>query len=319
MQPEFLSKLITEDITTNNGLLLEYKDKIPTRTLGKTKLKVTILAMGGQGSAEKQKHDESISIFQRAHKLGINYFDTAPIYGPSEDYVGEAIEKFRKKVILATKTDDRTRDGSLRLIEKSLKRLRTDYIDIWQLHHLDEMKDVTEITGEGGALEALIEMREQKVVRYLGYTGHANPKVLLEMNSRFQFDTALCAVNAADVHVSPSFVTTFLPEAKKSNLGLIGMKVLGQGYVFHPDGVNTTWEALMYAFSLPVSTVIVGHDSVAQLEENAAIARSFVQLSPAEMKATEGKTQTYPKRACFYRSRYGGYDSKKKLDPPYQF
>ena len=318
LNPEFISKLITDDISTNNGLLLEYKDKIPMRTLGKTKLKVTILGMGGQGSAEKQKHDESVAIFQRAYKLGINYFDTSPIYGPSEDYVGEAIEKFRKKIVLATKTDDRTKDGSLRLIEKSLKRLRTDYIDIWQLHHLDEMKDVTEISGKGGALEALIEMREQKVVRYLGYTGHANPKVLTEMNSRFQFDTALCAVNAADVHVSPSFVKTFIPEAKKSNLGIIGMKALGQGYVFHPQGLTTTWEALMYAFSLPVSTVIVGHDSVAQLEENAAIARSFVKLTPAEMKALEDKTKAYPKRACFYRSRYGGYDSKKKLGEPFE-
>lgn len=319
MRPEDISKLITEDIHNNNGLLSEFKDKIPQRTLGKTKLKVSILAMGGQGSAEKQEHDESIKIFQRAYKLGINYFDTAPIYGPSEDYVGEAIEKFRKKITLATKTDDRTRDGSLRLIEKSLKRLRTDYIDIWQLHHLDTMKDVNEITKKGGALEALTEMRDQDVVRFLGFTGHENPTVLEEMASRFEFDTTLCAVNAADVHVKPSFVDSFLPVAKKLNLGVIGMKVFSQGYIFNPDGLTTTWEPLHYAMSLPLSTVIVGHDTVAQLEENAAIARSFIQLSPKELREIEEKTKSYPKRACFFRSKYGGYDSKKKLDPPYQF
>ena len=319
MQPGIISQFITEDISINNGLISEYKDKIPKRTLGKTKLKVSILSMGGQGSTEHEDKEESIKIFQRGYKLGINYIDTAPTYadGLSEKYIGEAIEKFRKNIILATKTEDRDRDTSLRNIEQTLKRLRTDYIDIWQLHHLDSMKDVNEITKKGGALEALTEMRDQGVVKFLGFTGHENPEILSEMNKRFDFDTVLCAVNAADVHVKPSFVKTFLPEAKKSNLGIIGMKVLGQGYIIHPKGITTTWEPIQYALSLPVSTIIVGHDKVAQLEENASIARSFEQLTSSEMKEIEEKTKEYPRRACFYRSKFGGYDSKKKLDKPY--
>jgi len=320
MNPKQIAHLISEDVNRNNGLLFEAKNKIPTRKLGKTGFNCTIIGLGGQGSLETQgKEKNCVEIIQRAYELGINYFDTSPIYGPSEDYYGKAISDFRKKIFLATKTDDRTRDGSLKFLEKSLKRLKTDYIDLWQLHHLDRMEEVDEITAKGGALEALIEMQEQGVVKHLGFTGHENPKLLVEMSKRHDFDTVLCALNAADKHIKPSFIEELLPIANRKKLGIIGMKVFAQGYIFDRTkrGIITTWEPIHYSLSLPISTIIVGVDTVSQLEENVIIVKGFSQLSKEQMSEIEEKTKHYARRAAFFRSKFGGYSSRDKLGDKY--
>jgi hypothetical protein len=320
MNPNQIARLLSENICYNNGLLFEAKNKIPTRKLGKTGFDVTIIGLGGQGSLETQGNEKNcVEIIEKAYELGINYFDTSPIYNKSEEYYGKAIPSFRKKIFLATKTDDRTRDGSLKFLEKSLKRLKTDYIDLWQIHHLDRMEEVDEVTSKGGALEALIEMKEQGVVRHLGFTGHENPKILVEMSERFDFDTVLCALNAADRNVDPSFIDTLLPVAERKKLGVIGMKVFAQGYIFDKsqNGITTTWEPIHYVLSLPVSTIIVGIDSPAQLEENVIIAKGFSQLSGKQMREIEAKTKHYVRRAAFFRSKFGGYSSKDKLGDKY--
>jgi len=292
---------------------------IPKRKLGKTGYQVGILSLGGQGALETQRGrpKEMVELIQRAIELGINYIDSAPTYGPSEKYYGEALEGLRKQVFIASKTEDRTRDGSLRIIEASLKRLKTDYLDLWQLHHVDHMGEVDQITADDGALQALIEMKEQGVVKHLGFTSHETPKAVIELSKRFEFDTALVAINVADKHVAPSFIKTFLPEAQKQKLGVIGMKIFAQGFVFHPRGITTAWEALTYAISQSLSTVIVGCDNIAQLEENVAIAKAFVPLTSSQTKTIEERTKRYTKRAQFFRSKFGGYASRAKLGKPY--
>jgi aryl-alcohol dehydrogenase-like predicted oxidoreductase len=137
------------------------------------------------------------------------------------------------------------------------------------------------------------------------------------MGKRYSFDTVLFPVNAAERHVKPSFIEEVLPWAQKNKLGIIGMKVFAQGFLFEPKGLVSSWEIMSYALSQPVSTIIVGHDNVGQLEENVAIAKAFRQLSKDEMMEIENKTKHYTKRACFFRSRYGGYSSRDELDPPY--
>ena len=292
--------------------------EMPQRKLGKTGVKISAFSLGGQGALEYDNTKEnSLKIIQRAYELGINYFDTSPIYGNSEKYYGEALKGIRKDVFLASKTDNRTRDGSLKLLERSLKRLKTDYLDLWQIHHLDDSDEVLEVDKKSGALQALIEMKEQKVVKFLGFTGHENPDVLISMSKRYPFDTALFPVNAADKNMKKSFISDFMPIAKDQNIGIIGMKVFSQGYMFHPEGIKTPWELISYALSQDVSTIIVGHNSVEQLEENVAIAKSFYKLSNKQQEAIEEKTKYYLKRACFFRKEYGGYDSKKKLGDPY--
>lgn len=298
----------------------QYASDLPSRPLGKTGHRAKLFSLGGQGSLEEHCEDDScVEIIRRAYELGVNYYDTSPIYGPehsSENYYGEALEEVRDTIFLASKSDRRDRDGALEDIEGSLRRLKTDYLDLWQIHHIDEMDEVNEITGPGGALEAFIEMKEQGVVRNIGITGHQDPELLWEMMNRHRFDTVLCPINPADKHMDKSFIEIVLPEAKSQNMGIIGMKVYAQGYVFHEDGITTKWEPINYALSQEISTIIVGCRDIAQLEENIALAKSFKQLSLAEMEEIEKKTKKYVGAAQFFRAEFGGYDSKEKLGEP---
>src|SRR5207302_5285076 len=154
--------------------------------------------------------------------------DTSPAYAGSLDYYGAALGERRSDVFLASKTHDRTRDGSLRLLDESLERLRTDHLDLWQLHDLRTPGDLRAIFGRSGALEALVQARQEGRVRFLGLTGHHDPAILLDAMGRFDFDTVLVALNAADVH-RLSFARTVLAEAARRGLGVIGMKVYAAG------------------------------------------------------------------------------------------
>src|ERR1700722_10467925 len=176
---------------------------MPTRNLGKTGYKVGIFSLGGQAALEKPNNfDVAVPIVDRALDLGVNYIDTSSIYGGpdrwSEQYVGRVMKTRRNEAFLATKTKERTRDGSMRMIERSLQLLNTDHVDLWQLHDIGLTEDVNAIFAKGGAMEALIEMQDQKVVRFLGVTGHYRPEALIDAVNRHNFDTILMSLNAAD-------------------------------------------------------------------------------------------------------------------------
>src|SRR5256714_1138491 len=197
---------------------------LPTRLLGQTGAAVTLFGLGGEGVLRTyDRAAEAVRVIHRALEHGVNYCDTAPAYAGSLDYYGAALGERRRDVFLASKTHDRTRDGSLRLLDESLRRLRTDHLDLWQLHDLRTMQDLDRIFARGGALEALLEARAEGRVRFLGLTGHHDPAILLEGMRRFDFDTLLVALNAADVH-RLSFLETVLPEARRQGMGVIGMK-----------------------------------------------------------------------------------------------
>ncbi|MBK8726199.1 MAG: aldo/keto reductase [Holophagaceae bacterium] len=175
---------------------------MPTRNLGRTGHRVCLFSLGGQAALEQPRNEKvALPIIERALDLGVNYFDTSARYGGearwSERYFGEVMAKRRGEAFLATKTHDRTRDGSLRILDESLKLLRTDHVDLWQLHAMSTMDDVDRVFAKGGALEAFHKAKEQKLVRFLGITGHTDPDVLAEAIRRFPFDTVLMAFNAA--------------------------------------------------------------------------------------------------------------------------
>src|ERR1700692_1466256 len=179
---------------------------MPTRNLGKTGYKVGIFSLGGQPALERHDNfDVAVPIIERALDLGVNYIDTSSIYGGpdrwSEQYVGRVIKNPRTDAFLATKTKERTRDASLRMIEKSLQLLNTDHVDLWQLHDIGLPEDVNAIFAKGGAMEALLEMQQQKVVRFLGVTGHYRPESLIDAISRHPVDAILMSLNAADTHL----------------------------------------------------------------------------------------------------------------------
>jgi hypothetical protein len=299
---------------------------MPTRNLGRTGYRVGIFGLGGQAALERgDNEDAAVAIVERALDLGVNYLDTSSIYGGperwSERYIGQVMKRRRAEAFLASKTKDRTRDGSLRMLERSLELLHTSHLDLWQLHDIGEPGDVEAIFGKGGAMEALLQAREQKMVRYLGVTGHFRPEPLIEAIRRHLFDTILLAVNAADKHHF-SFLDTLLPLAVEKRMGIIGMKVPARGRLLQTwtppplerqqhswegaviaktPGTLTMREAMYYSLSLPVSTVIVGCDSVAQLEENLALARDFTPLTEQQMASLAERAQPVSKQALFFR------------------
>ncbi|MGC2822060.1 MAG: aldo/keto reductase [Candidatus Sulfotelmatobacter sp.] len=301
-------------------------DAMPTRNLGKTGYKVGIFSLGGQAALEKANNEATaVPIIEKSLDLGVNYIDTSSIYGGpdrwSEQYVGKVMKHRRSDSFLATKTKERTRDGSMRMIETSLKLLQTDHVDLWQLHDIGTMTDINEIFSKGGAMEALLQARDQKIVRYLGITGHYRPDALIEAIHRYPFDTILMAVNAADPHHF-SFSDQLLPLAVERQMGIIGMKVPARGRILSswtPPPIEQqkhSWEgmvlaptpgtldmrqAMYYSLSLPVSTVIIGCDSVAQLEQNVQLAREFTPLNQQQMAALSQKAEPVSKQSLFFR------------------
>ena len=192
----------------------------------------------------------------------------------------------------------------------SLRLLQTDHLDLWQLHNVRTDQDLDRIFGKDGALEAQIAARDQKMVRFLGITGHFDPAVLMKGISRFDFDTILMALNPADPHHLP-FQLELLPLANARQMGVIGMKIPARSRLFRAGGITSMRDAMRYTLSLPVSTVIVGCDHVAQLEENVAIARDFRPLSAAEKGTLEALTAGYAGEAAFFKRvavGFGGGD-----------
>ena len=180
-------------------------NSMPTRNLGRTGHKVGIFSLGGQGALELPNNEAvAVPIIERALDLGVNYCDTSSIYGGpdrwSEQYFGKVMKRRRSETFLATKTKERTRDASMRMIERSLQLLNTDHVDLWQLHDIGTLEDVNQCFAKGGAMEALIECKEQSIVKNLGITGHHRPASLIECIHRYPFDAVLMALNAADSH-----------------------------------------------------------------------------------------------------------------------
>jgi aryl-alcohol dehydrogenase-like predicted oxidoreductase len=282
---------------------------MPERALGRTGHNVRLFSLGGQATIEKYgTHDESIAIINRAIDLGVNYIDTAAAYGRgiSQTYIGEVMSTRRNEVFLATKTHDRTRDGSLRLLEESLRLLRTDHLDLWQLHNVRTEEQLDRIFGKNGAIEALQQARDEGIVRFLGITGHYDPATLVQAINTFDFDTILLALNPADRHFLP-FAEELLPLAVEKQLGIIAMKIPARGRVFREGGVTTMRDALSYVMTHPVSTTIVGCDTVLQLEENISIAANFQPLSDEEMARIESLTASYAQEAAFFKKGGAGF------------
>ena len=263
---------------------------IPTRPLGNTGRDVTLFGLGGEGVLRTYgRTAEAVRVIQRALDLGVNYFDTAPAYSGSMDYYGAALGERRKDIFLACKTHDRTRDGSFRLLDDIFRRLKTNYLDLWQLHDLRDYDDLDTIFAKGGALEALKQAKADGRVRFLGITGHHDPEILMEAMRRFDFDTVLVALNAADVH-RLSFIKTVVPEAARRGMGIIAMKSCAQGRLLG-RGALTMDEAMGYVLSVPgVSNVIVGCSTPEEVEHNARIAQEFAALPEPKMRELEQRT-----------------------------
>ena len=293
---------------------------MPMRNLGKTGYRVGILSLGGQATLEiPGKEAESVAIINRAIDLGVNYIDSAAGYGngASEKHIGLVLKTRRQEVFVTSKTVDRTYDGSMRLIDRTLTNMQTDHLDLWQIHNLQTRQQLDQIFAPEGAMKALQRARDQGMATFLGVTGHYEPEVLIEALRRFPFDTILMAVNAADRHYL-SFIEHLLPLAQEIGLGTIGMKIATRGRILstwtpppldqQPErlrtpkpGALTIEEALAYNLSLPLSTNIIGVDNVQQIEQNVAFASKFNPLSEAKMRELEKRTLPIARQALYFR------------------
>ena len=303
------------------------QEMMPTRNLGKTGFRVGIFGLGGQGALEKANNEAiAVPVIEKSLELGVNYFDTSAIYGGperwSERYLGKALKGRRDQVFIASKTKERTRDAALKNLEQSLKLLDTDHLDTWQLHDVGTLDEVDQIFGKGGTMEAFLQARDQKMVRHLGVTGRFRPDALIESIGRFPFDTILMGLNAADKYYY-SFAKDLLPLAVEKRMGIIGMKVMargrilsswtpplvevqqksweGTGAIATKPGTLTKHETMFYTLSLPISTAIIGCDSVEQVEECVQMARDFTPLSERQMAALADKTEPIARQALFFR------------------
>lgn len=254
---------------------VETAGEIPTRTLGRTGLRVTMIGLGGYHAGVPEKEVDSTAIIHRALELGINFFDNADCYqeGRAEERMGKALEGRRDKIFLMTKVDQRDAKGSREQLEKTLRRLRTDYLDVWQFHGVANMGDLDKIFGSGGAMETAEQARKEGKVRFIGVTGHLDPAVHLEAIKRYPFDTVQMPINVVDPHFR-SFRKTVVDEAVNRNVGVIAMKTLSFGNILS-KGVAKVSEALPWAWSQPISVLVSGCDTIERLDYNVYLAKTF--------------------------------------------
>ncbi len=276
------------------------------RELGNTGVRVPIFGLGGAGQTPlswENREKEAVEIIERALELGIRYFDTAAEYGPSEDNMGKVLPAYREKLFLASKSSKRDRDGAWRELERSLKRLKTDHLDLWQLHHVSFDREIDEIFSNNGAIKAIEEAKAQKLIRFAGITGHHEPNIIIEGLRRYPFDTTLIPVNAAEKHHPRSFIRSVLPVAREKGVGVIAMKVPAYGKLFKPGVLDGMHQALGYTLSQPgVHCCVIAAENVAQLESNVEVARAFQPLNEAALAQIEQLTAGHWQDNTFYRA-----------------
>ena len=272
-------------------------EAVPRRPFGRHPDLVSILGLGGYHLGKPGTIAEAVKIVHAAIDAGINFLDNAWEYhdGESEERMGRAIADRRESVFLMTKVCTHGRDArvAMRQLEESLRRLRTDYLDLWQIHECVYYNDPERHFAKGGVVEALELAKEQGKVRYVGFTGHKDPEIHLRMLSfEFPFDSCQLPLNGFDAHFR-SFQKLVLPELARQQIAAIGMKSLGGDGRVIKQKAAAVGDALRYAMSVPVCTTISGIDSMKVLRQNLRIAGDFSPMSERERRAYERSLADY--------------------------
>lgn len=264
---------------------------LPVRVLGRTGVEVPILGIGGWHLGTLTDHNEAVRIMHAAIDEGLTFFDNAWDYheGHSEEVMGRALamDGKREQVFLMTKNCERDYKGSMRCLDDSLRRLKTDRIDLWQFHELVYDNDPDWILERGG-LRAAIEARQQGKVRFIGFTGHKDPRIHLKMlEADFDWDTTMIPVNVMD-YFYRSFIHELIPVCEQKNVGVIGMKGLGGGYPeprFLTHAGLDAAECYRFCLSQKIAVQVSGIYSMEILKANVATARNFTPMSESEQRS----------------------------------
>jgi len=267
------------------------------RTLGRTGVQVSLIGLGGWHLGFKQIDEElAVRIIRTAIDNGINFMDNCWDYneGASEIRMGNALKDgYRDRVFLMTKIDGRTKQDAAKQLDESLRRLQADHIDLVQHHEILRYEDPHRIFDEQGANAALIEARDAGKIRFIGFTGHKDPRIHLHTleiakENGFEFDTVQMPLNVMDAHYR-SFEKLVLPELVKQNIGVLGMKALANGTILESKTVSAI-ECLQYAMNLPTSVVITGCESMEDLEQALTAARTFKSMTDEQVKGVLNRT-----------------------------
>jgi aryl-alcohol dehydrogenase-like predicted oxidoreductase len=261
---------------------------LPTRVLGRTQIRVPIIGLGGWHIGSVKDEKEAFRIMHAAMDEGLTFFDNAWDYqdGHAEEVMGKglAMDNRREKVFLMTKNCERDYAGSMKCLDDSLRRLKTDHVDLWQFHECVYDNDPDWVFEKGG-IKAALDARQAGKVRFIGFTGHKDPRIHLKMLGKpHDWDTAQMPINVMDAHYR-SFQNEVVPVCLNKNVGVIGMKGLAGG---HPEGRLVSHagmksdECYRFCLSLPVSVQVMGINTMAQLKQDIALARAFKPMTPEE-------------------------------------
>jgi predicted aldo/keto reductase-like oxidoreductase len=288
---------------------------IPQRPLGRTGAKVSALGLGGHHLGDLKTVDDAIRLVHEAIDAGITFFDNCWEYwnGRAEDWLGRGLAGRRDKVFLMTKvcTHGRGADLAMEMLDESLRRLQTDHLDLWQVHGVCFDNDPELAYAKGGVLEALVRAKQQGKTRFVGFTGHKDPSIHLDMiRGGYPFDTVQMPLNCLDATFR-SFEREVLPEANKRGIAVLGMKSMGGAAGAVKSGLVTAEEMLRYAMSLPVATTVCGMDSLDVLRQNLRVARGFKPMTAADMQALRDRC-----RESAGDGRYEPYKLSLKFDNP---
>jgi predicted aldo/keto reductase-like oxidoreductase len=286
--------------------------QVPTRPFGRTGIPVSILALGGWHLGLPKTDAEATRLVHAAIDGGITFMDNAWDYneGVSEKRMGKALVGRRDKAFLMTKVCVHGRDArtAMRQLEQSLRRLKTDYLDLWQIHEVIFDDEPAKYFAPGGAVEALDRAREQGKVRFVGFTGHKDPDLHLEMLSHdYPWDACQLPLNCFDASFR-SFEQRVLPELNRRGIAPIGMKSLGGDARMVKAKAVTPQEAIRYALSLPIATLVSGIETMRVLRQNLAIAQGFRPMTERQREtllrrvastASDGRFELYKISAAF--------------------
>jgi len=268
---------------------------MPMANLGHTGMRISRITVGGYHMRVRGE-DEGVKIVHRAIDLGVNMFDCARIYhnGESETTYGRALAGgLRQKIHLMTKAEIYTYDGAMAELEESLRRMKTDYLDLWCCHQVSTMAEVDQILGPGGSLQAFVKAKEQGKVRHIGFTGHHDPEVHQRLLRSFDgWETVQHPVNLIDPHHA-SFIENVLPKVRAKGLGLLAMKSNAMGEIGKAN-IAPIQECLRFTWSQDIDTLVSGVETVEQLEQNVLTLKTLKKMSGEEITTLLSRTKKGP-------------------------
>jgi predicted aldo/keto reductase-like oxidoreductase len=310
------TQLLTQNSATPNR-----RGEMLYRNLGRTGEQVSVIGLGGFHIGSIKEEQESIKLIRSAIDRGINFMDNSWDYhnGRSHRWMGNALKNgYRQKVFLMTKIDGRSKSAAKMQIDESLKDLQVDHIDLMQHHEILRFEDPDRIFAPGGSMEAVVEAQKAGKIRYIGFTGHKNPLIHLQMletatQNGFRFDTVQMPLNVMDAHFR-SFEQQVLPVLVKNNIGVLGMKSIGESYILRSNTVSAI-ECLHYAMNLPTSVVITGIDSMEILDQAFEAVRTFKPMDQARVTALLARTREAAAKGQYERYKITNQNDSTATNP----